>query len=413
MSGEEGSEYFRQLDIAEAAGRRLLDLAPSLPQEFCREAMTRQRHIADVQELSFSIVARSWSQTDEYQDEGSVSPIDWIRHNCKMGAGHAADRVNVGEQLASLPKSAQALADGEIGFAHLSLIARTANAVATSKPGQPFDESLVLEAARESSVGRLWHYCQHVRHAADPEGVAAEQAEAARYRRLNLNTYEDGSLGLDGWLDPAAGATVRSALEPLSRLGGSEDDRTLEQRQADALAELANQRLDAGVLPGRGGQRPHVQVTTSLETLRGLSGSPAGEMEFTLPISALTVQRLACDSAVTRVVLGSESVVIDVGRAKRVVSGSRRRALDVRDKQCQWPGCDRPPSWTAAHHLLHWAKGGDTNLDNMVLLCHRHHTMVHEGRWQLVRTDDGRWLTVPPGPGLFGRARSPDEFGAA
>jgi hypothetical protein len=413
MSGEEGPEYFRQLDVVEAAAKRLLDLAPDLPQEFCREAMTRQRHITDLQELSFSIVAGNWSQTEEYLDEGSVSPIDWIRHNCRMGAGHAADRVNVGEQLASLPKSAQALADGEIGFAHLSLIARTANAVATSKPGQPFDESLVLEAARESSVGRLWHYCQHVRHAADPEGVAAEQADAARYRRLNLNTYEDGSLGLDGWLDAAAGATVRSALEPLSRLGGSEDDRTREQRQADALVELASHGLDAGVLPRRGGQRPHVQITTSLETLRGLRGSAAGEMEFTLPISAETVRRLACDSAITRVVLGSESVVIDVGRAKRVVSGSRRRALDVRDKQCQWPGCDRQPSWTAAHHLVHWGRGGETNLDNMVLLCHRHHTMVHEGRWQLVRTDDGRWLTVPPGPGLFGRARSPDEFGAA
>ncbi len=413
MSGEAGTEYFGQLKIVEAASQRLLELAPSLPMEHRREAMMRQRHASDVQELAFSIVAGGWAQTDEYQDEGSVSPIEWIRHNCRMGAGHAADRVNVGEQLASLPKSAQAVAAGEIGFAHLSVIARTANAVATSKPGQPFDESLVLEAARESSVGRLWHYCQHVRHAADPEGVAAEQAEAARYRRLSLSTYEDGSLGLDGWLDPAAGATVRTALEPLSRLGGSEDDRTLEQRQADALFELANHGLDAGVLPRRGGQRPHVQVTTSLETLRGLSGSPAGEMEFTLPVSTLTVQRLACDSAITRVVLGSESVVIDVGRAKRVVSGSRRRALDVRDKQCQWPGCDRPPSWTAAHHLVHWARGGETNLDNMVLLCHRHHTMVHEGRWQLVRTDDGRWLTVPPGPGFFGRARSPDEFGAA
>jgi hypothetical protein len=413
MSGDDGSEYLAQLNIAEGAAQRMLELAPTLPQELYREAMIRQRRITDVQELSFSIIAGNWSQTDEYQDEGSVSPIDWIRHHCRMGAGHAADRVNVGDQLNRLPKSTQAVADGDIGFAHLALIARTASAVGRSKSDEPFDESLVLEAARGSSVGRLWHYCQFVRHAADPEGVAAEQAAAAQYRRLNLNTYEDGSLGLDGWLDASAGATVRSALEPLARLGSSEDDRTREQRLADALVELSSHGLDAGVLPRRGGQRPHVQITTSIETLRGLAGAPAGEMEFTLPISGETVRRLSCDSAVTRVVLGSESVVIDVGRAKRVVSGGRRRALDVRDKQCQWPGCDRPASWTAAHHLLHWAKGGVTNLDNMVLLCHRHHTMVHEGRWQLVRTDDGRWLTVPPGPGLFGRARSPDEFGAA
>src|SRR6266851_8291560 len=413
MSGDEGSEYFRQLDVAKATAQRLLELAPSLPQELRREAMTRQRHITDIQELSFSIVAGNWSKTDEYQEEGSISPIDWIRHNCRMGAGHAADRVNVGEQLASLPKSTQAMADGEIGFAHLSLIARTANAVATSKPDQPFDESLLLEAARESSVGRLWHFCQHVRHAADPEGVAAEQADAVRFRRLNLNTYEDGSLGLDGWLDAVAGATVRSALEPLARLGGSEDDRTREQRQADALVELASHGLDAGVLPRRGGQRPHVQITTSLETLRGLSGSPAGEMEFTLPISAETVQRLACDSAITRVVLGSESVVIDVGRAKRVVAGTTRRAVDARDGHCQWPRCDRPPSWSAAHHVVHWTRGGTTNLSNLVLLCHRHHWLAHEGGWQLVRTDDGRLLTIPPEPGRFPSMRTPGDITAA
>jgi len=76
--------------------------------------------------------------------------------------------------------------------------------------------------------------------------------------------------------------------------------------------------------------------------------------------------------------------------------------------------CIRDSSWTAAHHLVHWVKGGNTNLDNMVLVCHRHHTMVHEGRWQLVRTEkDGRWLTVPPGPGAFQRTRAPDEFDVA
>lgn len=413
MSGEEGSEYFEQLRVAEAASRRLLELAPSLPVGQCREALRRQRHVSDLQELAFSTVAGKWAQSDEYQEEGSVSPIDWIRHNCRMGAGIAADRVNVGEHLAGLPKSTRAVEDGEIGFAHLSLIARTANAVASSKSGQPFDEALLLEAARESSVGRLWHYCQHVRHAADPEGVAAEQANAVEWRRLNLKSCEDGSYTLDGWLDSVGGAAVRTALEPLARLAGPEDDRSRERRLADALVEMSNHALDAGALPKRGGQRPHVQVTTSLETLRGLVGSAAGEMEFTMPISAQTVQRLACDSSITRVVLGSESVVIDVGRARRVVSGTTRRALDARDRRCQWPGCDRPPSWSAAHHVVHWARGGDTNLSNLVLLCHRHHWLAHEGRWQLVRTDDGRLLTIPPNPGLFPRVRAPDETDAA
>lgn len=411
MSGE--GEYFEQLKVIETASLRLIELAPGLPVEHCREAMIRQRHVSDLGELAFSTLAGRWAQTEEYQEEGSVSPIDWIRHNCRMGAGTTADRVNVGENLVALPRSMQAVADGEIGFAHLSLIARTANAVFLSKSSDPFDERLLLEAARESSVGRLWHYCQHVRHAADPDAVVAEQAKAVEQRRLALNMCEDGSYLLDGWLDPAGGAVVRAALEPLSRLTGPEDDRPRERRLGDALVEQSHYVLDAGVLPQRGGQRPHVQVTTSLETLRGLAGSPAGEMEFTLPISAQTVQRLACDGTITRVVLGSESVVIDVGRAKRVVSGSARRALDARDGKCQWPECDRSPSWSAAHHVVHWARGGDTNLGNMVLLCHRHHWLAHEGRWQLVRTDDGRLLTIPPDP-RFPRPRAaPDEFDAA
>ena len=77
-------------------------------------------------------------------------------------------------------------------------------------------------------------------------------------------------------------------------------------------------------------------------------------------------------------------MVIDVGRSKRVVSPSQRRALNVRDKGCRFPGCDRPATWTSGHHLVHWIKGGGTDLPNLVLLCYRHHWMVHEGGWQLV-----------------------------
>src|SRR5256712_6426346 len=105
--------------------------------------------------------------------------------------------------------------------------------------------------------------------------------------------------------------------------------------------------LDTGLVP----QRTHIQVTTSLETLLGLSGAPAAEMEFSLPISAKAVERLACDCSVTRILLGSDSTVIDVGRARRVVSGPPRKGLHVRGGGRVGPGCDRPASWTSGHHL--------------------------------------------------------------
>jgi len=377
------------------------------------DELTQLRHLIDHLEVRFSQTAAEFAQTNAWEDWGSVSPIQWIRYECKMGGGAAADRVCVGEQLARLPLSSQALADGQIGFAHLAVLARTAEALTSSDTAKGFDEQLVLNEAKTLSVGRLWRFCHHVRHAADPKGFAAGEADAVERRRLQLSPCEDGSLLVDGWLDSAGGAALRTALEPLARPTGAEDDRCRERRLADALVELATHTLDAGLVPQRAGQRPHLQVTTTLETLRGLAGSPAGELEFSLPISATTVQRLACDSTITRVVLGSQSVVIDVGRAKRVVAGTTRRAVDARDGHCQWPRCDRPPSWSAAHHVVHWTRGGTTNLSNLVLLCHRHHWLAHEGGWQLVRTDDGRLLTIPPEPGRFPSMRTPGDITAA
>jgi len=377
------------------------------------DELTQLRHLIDHLEVRFSQTAAEFAQTNAWEDWGSVSPIQWIRYECKMGGGGAADRVCVGEQLARLPLSSQALADGQIGFAHMAVLARTAEALTSSDTAKGFDEQLVLNEAKTLSVGRLWRFCHHVRHAADPKGFAADEADAVERRRLQLSPCEDGSLLVDGWLDSAGGAALRTALEPLARPAGAEDDRCRERRLADALVELATHTLDAGLVPQRAGQRPHLQVTTTLETLRGLAGSPAGELEFSLPISATTVQRLACDSTITRVVLGSQSVVIDVGRAKRVVAGTTRRAVDARDGHCQWPRCDRPPSWSAAHHVVHWTRGGTTNLSNLVLLCHRHHWLAHEGGWQLVRTDDGRLLTIPPEPGRFPSMRTPGDITAA
>jgi hypothetical protein len=309
-----------------------------------------------------------------------------------MTSNAAADRVAVG-QHAELEQTVEAMAYGQVGFAHLTVMARTANAV-----GPGLNETALLEKARENSPGKFHHICRHYRHAADPEGYAAEQAEQVENRRLSLSTWEDGSLLINGVLDPVGGAAVRTALEPLARKSGAHDDRNRERRLADALVELA--------LGGE--QRAQIQVTSSLETLLGLVGAPAAEMEFSLPVSSKTIERLACDCSITRVLLGSESTVIDVGRSKRVVSGPAGRALRARDGSCRWPGCDRPASWSAAHHVVHWIHGGTTDLNNLVLLCHRHHWMVHEGNWQLVRSDDGRLLTIPPTVTFGPPARGPD-----
>lgn len=351
------------------------------------------RYAIDSLEIDFAQTAADFARTDEYDEQGSTSPIDWIRHNCHMTSVTAGASVAVGKNLERLPESVRAMKSGEIGFAHLTVMARTANAV----PAR-FQESRLLEQARESSPGKFHHICRHFRHSADPEGYAAEQADQVENRSLSLSMWEDGSYLLSGILDSVGGAALRTALEPLARVTGNDDTRKPDRRMADALVELAEGSM----------QRAQIQVTSSVETLLGLAGAPAAEMEFALPISSKTVERFACDCGVTRVLLGSESTVIDVGRSKRTVSGSARRALNARDGHCRWPGCERPAKWSAAHHVVHWIHGGSTDLDNLILLCHRHHWMVHEGKWQIARSDDGRMLTIPPITDFQRRARGPD-----
>lgn len=365
------------------------------------------RQLIEVLELEFSRDAAAFAATDEYDSAGSVSAIDHIRHRCKMGRTAAADRVSVGGHLDQLEASADAMVEGRIGYAHLVLLARTGDYIASI--GGAFDERDLLHIAAASSVGRFRYECEKARHAADAERYADDEAERVQQRTLTISTPGDnGLVYLRGVVDSAGGASIRTALEALARKSGADDDRDHPRRLMDALVELAGHSLDTGAVPQRGNVRTHLQVTTTLDTLLGLAGAPAADLELSLPISAKTVERLACDCTVARVLLGADSMVIDVGRARRVVSAPLRRALQAEQPHCQWPGCERPASWTEAHHLTHWIHGGGTDKENLVLLCNRHHWMVHEGRWQILRTDAGLTTIPPITPWtIWGQARAP------
>src|ERR1700716_456151 len=363
------------------------------PRELVEE-LKQVLHDRDLLELRASQLAAQYAATDHYDDAGYASPIDSIRFNCHLTSNAAADLIAVGRNLERMPESHQAVLEGEIGFAHLKAMARTANAVGTK-----FDEGHLLEKARENSPGKFYYICHHYRHAADREGFEAERAELVENRQLFISTCEDGTVLLSGTFDPEGGAAILTTLKPLARKSGAHDNRGREKRYGDALVELAS----------GGGSQAQIQVTSSLETLRGLPGAAAADLEHSsLPISAKTVERLACDASITRIVLGADSMVIDVGRARRTVTGPARKALNVRDQGCTWPGCARPASWCSGHHLQHWAHGGTNEPRNLTLLCGRHHWMVHEGNWQIVRGDDGRMLTIPATVRFGAPARGPD-----
>src|SRR5438552_16418664 len=204
-------------------------------------------------------------------------------------------------------------------------MARTAEVV-----GAKFDESMLLPLARETSPGKFYYKSLHFRHSVDAKAYCNEQAELVENRKVSLSTAEDGCLLINGVLDPVGGAAVRTALEPLARKSGVGDDRELERRYADALVELAC-----------GGKPANLHVTATVETLRGMVGAAGGEMEFSLPLSSSTIERIACDCSVSRVLLSEESVVIDIGRSRRVIAGPAKGALNAGAGDRAWAGCER------------------------------------------------------------------------
>jgi hypothetical protein len=344
-------------------------------------------------EAEFSRVLRVFDRRRGYLGNGAASITSWLRIKCRMSAGAAAQQVHVARQLPELPLTDRALDGGEIGFHHAAVIARCAAEVG-AEAVRPVEATLV-EAAGKLDPGRLRVVTRHLRHCVDPDGALADANADHAHRWLNISQTFDGVFMLDGKLDAEGGALVRAAIDALDKPVAN-DDRVAWQRRADALVELARRQLQGGELPAVGGQRPHVTVTTSAETLQRRSGSPAGEMSWAGPVVAATVRRLACDAAITHVTLGSGGEPLSVGRAVRSIPSAMRRALVARDRGCRFPGCDRPPEWTDAHHVQHWADGGETRLDNLVLLCRRHHRTVHEQGWRLAWDDGRKLVAVPP-----------------
>ena len=356
--------------------------------------MQELRRIINGAEAEFTRRLRRFDKGGGYAATAALTAKAWLRWKCNFLPSAAADRVAVARELADLPQATEAFADGDISYPHAAMIARTAEKLGDKMESNA--ETILVTAAKDLDLGQFRVVTMKLQHLMDPDSVLEETNESHERRFLSLSQTLDGIFYLNGRLDSEGGATLQTALNALGGPPSAEDKRTPKQRRADLLVELARQQLDGGNLPEVGGQRPHLAVTVSIATLANQPGSPAAELEWAQIIPAETARRLACDAAITPVFVGSESDQPQAGQTSRSISGSQRRALVVRDKGCRFPGCDRPPDWTDAHHLQHWADGGKHVMDNLVLLCRRHHRKVHEEGWQLGITPDGEIAAVPP-----------------
>src|ERR1700674_1017585 len=359
------------------------------------------RVVIDALEGVFSANARRSQLAGDHLVAGSITAASWIARTCGMSVSSAADRVCVGEQLESLPRVAAALSSGEISFQSASALCHLHERLGEHRQG--FDEEEMLGYAREYSLLELRKLCRWAWHVANPDGFFKEaEADFAR-RYFHINQMPDGMFAVDGVLAPISGAAWKTAVDVLAKPNGAEDERTAKQRRADAVGELAMPAMDQGTLPRRHSVKPHINLTMTLEGLKGELGVPPADLDLSLPISIRTAERLACDCTMSRVLL-ADSMVIDVGKATRTVSPPTMRALRVRDKGCRFHGCDRQVNWSNPHHIVYRSRGGSDKLENLVLLCFFHHRLVHEGGWQVIRV--GReFRFLPPERIVMRRAR--------
>ncbi len=331
---------------------------------------------------------RRFDSGQGYAPSGALSARAWLRWQLNLTATTASERVTISRKLAALANTEQALAEGDISYRHATLIAETA-----SQLGEKFEaqaETILVDAAKELDPWRLQRAIWHLKHCLDADGVLSDANKVHGRRFLHLSQTFDGVYRIDGWLDAVGGATLNTALDSVMGPRLEDDDRSAAERRADAAVEIARRQLDGGQLPEVGGQKPHLAISVDMATLSKEPGSMAAELEWSQPIPAETARRLACDAAITPIIDG------EADRTSRVVPGALRRALIARDKGCRFPGCDCPAAWTDAHHIKHWADGGPTTLDNLILLCRRHHRLVHEEGWTLELAPDRELVAIPP-----------------
>jgi hypothetical protein len=317
-----------------------------------------------------------WDAAAAFAEEGSMTPVGWLAENAPMTRRDAADLLRTARLAHAHPRTAAALRAGDIAAANVALMARAARHREVVFDDQ---EDTLLDAASELPPEQFRRLARRWQSLADDHlDRAAPDLQDPRWH-LHASTTFGGAVAVRGLLDPEGGAIVLAALDALDApdaTEGARPARTLPQRRADALVALAE---------GTGGsRRVNLDVIVDLATVNGESPTDLEGFRRELvgigPIGQATLERLACDSNVGRVVMRGKSLIVDLGRYTPVVSPAQRRALAIRDGGCVEPGCSAPPEWCDAHHTDPWTLGGPTDLDQLELRCRRHHVEAHGGK---------------------------------
>jgi hypothetical protein len=350
-------------------------------------------------------MVREFDAGNGWTGDGLKSCAHWLNWKCGLSLGAARERVRVAHALPLLPKTRASFKQGRLSFSKVRAITRVAT---------PANEEVLLNIAFH---GTAWHVEQVVSAWRRELRLQALEVENRRHETRELRWFwdDDGCLVIKARLTPEQGAIFQQAIASGTRqifeeqkdvpTGISTEDQSpkilpmphpIASRRADALARLSENFL-SGKLASNAGNFV-VNLHTDIETLKAAGCGAESTLESagqnTGNVPAETSRRIACDAGLIHW-LDNKGEPLNIGRKSRTVPPAIRRALQQRDKSCQFPGCTCS-RFVDAHHIHHWADGGETNMNNLVLLCRAHHRLVHEGGFQLNKRSGGGFQFINP-----------------
>ncbi|AJW41406.1 HNH endonuclease domain protein [Rhodococcus sp. B7740] len=373
---------------------------------------------------------------------GFPGPAGWLTSTTLLSPTKANKIVALARGLKNFPDIADAVNAGVMTIDHAALILTFAETPPKNLPqeGQDIARKAMITAATGTGA-RTGRIREAITKLHDTYGGKTPPADDTDRNELFASRTLNGRLSLKGDFDAITGEKLLTALSPLTEPrpdpNGTQDDRSPARRRADAFGHILDRYLASSDRPIEGGERPHLNLHITLRDLTDLrdnadsadvddiaddettraaaesdtdpvtadrgayrdlfgDGTTVGWLPWMGPLSRNTSRQLACDCLLTAIVMDEHGSPINLARTARTVTAKQRKALIARDHTCAFPGCGKPAAWTEAHHIRHWADGGPTDMNNLVLLCGFHHRLLHHSDWEVfIGTDNHPWF-IPP-----------------
>jgi len=326
------------------------------------------------------VLVREFDERAGWLKWGFTDCASWLHWRCDLSVGAAREKVRVAHALKSLRAVSDAFRSGELSYSKVRALVRVAN--------RKNEESLV-DFALKTTAAIVEERCRELRCGMEDSLDEANRAYLARSLTIRRDARR-GMMTITVELPLETGELVDAALDRARDDSTSVEfgDEPWAARQADALVAVARSYLSGEQSAPRGTSDNHlVNVHVDHTALADNAGHSA------LPVES--VRRLSCDADRVTIVDDEDGAPLSVGRKTRVVPAAIRRALRARDNGCTFPGC-RNSRFVDAHHVRHWSAGGETRLDNLLLLCSRHHRLVHEGGYRIDKDFRDRWTFRRP-----------------